>query len=228
MVEYSTDGKIAYCDGLQFVRDDKTGYYLSSYKIGTRRKRLHVYVWERFNGPVPSGYQVHHKEFDKSKNEISDLQLLTEFEHLSLHAHLQTQEHIHKFHEAGIAAAPAWHHSKAGHEWHKKHYAEFGTAMHKERDFVCENCGKQFKSAQTESRFCSNNCKSAWRRKAGLDNETRICAVCGAMFTTNKYSKQCTCSRKCGAIHHSKFYKDQKHTAHRHSRCIQYAGQAAS
>lgn len=49
-------------------------------------------------------------------------------------------------------------------------------------------------------KFCSNNCKSAYRRKSGVDNEERICKICGEIFITNKYSKAKVCSKKCSAI----------------------------
>ena len=219
MVEYSEDMEIAHFDGYRFIRDDSTGYYLSSCKIGSRRKRLHVYVWEKFNGPIPKGYQVHHREFDKSKNEPEDLQLLTEHKHLCLHAARQTEEHKSKFNKAGIKAAPAWHRSQSGHEWHKEHYEQMKDKLYAEHDFVCANCGKPFRSTNTESRFCSNACKSAWRRKSGVDNEIRTCTVCGKSFIVGKYSKQECCSRECSA----KLRWNKINQARREGGCLQHA-----
>ena len=53
--------KFQFFDGRKFTRDEKTGYYLCSTKdlIGSR-KRMHVYVWEYYNGLVPEGYHIHH------------------------------------------------------------------------------------------------------------------------------------------------------------------------
>jgi HNH endonuclease len=45
--------------------------------------------------------------------------------------------------------------------------------------------------------FCSNACKSAWRRASGLDDEKRICVRCGGTFTVNRYAKQDHCSYQC-------------------------------
>lgn len=59
-------------------------------------------------------------------------------------------------------------------------------------------CGKKFEgTANGVNRFCSNKCKSKFRRDSGIDDEYRICKVCGKKFKTNKYSKAKTCSRSC-------------------------------
>ena len=52
---------------------------------------------------------------------------------------------------------------------------------------VCTNCGKEFVGQPGKDRFCSNACKSAYRRKSGVDNVTRSCAFCGGPFIVNKY-----------------------------------------
>ena len=41
--------KYQYYNGLKFTRDEKTGYYLNA----TNRIRMHRYVWECINGPIP-------------------------------------------------------------------------------------------------------------------------------------------------------------------------------
>jgi hypothetical protein len=45
--------------------------------------------------------------------------------------------------------------------------------------------------------FCSNACKSAWRRASGIDDEKRTCAKCGGTFIVNRYAKQDFCSYTC-------------------------------
>lgn len=205
-VEYSDNGKIATIDGYRFVRDDMTGYYLSSRNIGGVRKRLHVYVWEKHNGAVPKGYHVHHVEFDKSKNEIGDLALLRESEHQRLHGNSFTEERKAALRknliENAIPKAVEWHKSPEGRAWHKEHGMECWKNR-KQIKYECTNCGNEFESLNTYSessnRFCCNNCKSAYRRKLGVDDEKRHCELCGDEFTTNKYSKRKRCS-KCRNI----------------------------
>ena len=64
--------KFQYFDRKRFTRDERTGYYLCSTQSpdGTR-KRMHVYVWEYYNGPVQDNYHVHHIDGDKSNNNIA-------------------------------------------------------------------------------------------------------------------------------------------------------------
>ena len=74
MVQYVDDGDLACFDGLSFRRDKRTGYFLNA----KTHKRLHVYVWEYYNGSeVPKGYHVHHKDFNKGNNEIENLVLMS-------------------------------------------------------------------------------------------------------------------------------------------------------
>lgn len=208
-------GKIQYFDNKRFIRDEKTGYYLcsSSDKTGVR-KRMHVYVWEFYNGSVPSKYHVHHKDGDKSNNCIENLELLSEYEHLSFHGKKRGKEHhqeiIQILDEHARPKANEWHGSESGREWHRKHYEKMKDKLHISRDFICEFCGKTFKSTQIKSRFCSNKCKSAWRRKAGLDNVTKICQDCGKEYVANKYSQTKYCP----------LCKNKKHTRNRKSRCL--------
>jgi uncharacterized CHY-type Zn-finger protein len=189
--------KFQYFNGLKFTRDEKTGYYLNS----TIRKRLHRYVWEYYNGEIPKGYQVHHKDHDKSNNNIENLELMTTRNHQTLHG----KEHVKERYEEmkknlidnAIPASKEWHKSEKGHKWHKQHYENMKDKLFVEKTFKCHECGKEFTSTKYEAKFCCNACKSRWRRKQGYDNETRICEYCGKEFTTNKYSKVRTCSRSC-------------------------------
>ena len=60
-------------NGVDFCRDDKTGYYLNS----GIHERLHRYVWEHEAGPIPPGFEVHHIDGDKANNSLDNLCLLT-------------------------------------------------------------------------------------------------------------------------------------------------------
>ncbi len=41
------------------------------------RKQMHVFVWESYNGPLPAGHGIHHKDLDRSNNKIENLECLT-------------------------------------------------------------------------------------------------------------------------------------------------------
>jgi hypothetical protein len=47
---------------------------------------LHNILWEKHNGSIPEGYQVHHKNGIKSDNRIENLELLSALEHKRLHS----------------------------------------------------------------------------------------------------------------------------------------------
>lgn len=182
-------------DGLIFIRDDKTGYYLNS----KTHKRLHRYVWEKHKGKIPKGYDIHHIDHDKSNNDISNLQMLTKSDHLKLHGKEQTDEQReNKRRNLAVNARPKaneWHGSEKGTEWHKEHYEAMKEKLHERKVFECLNCGNEFQA--TRKGFCCNSCKSAYRRKTGADNEIRICVYCGKEYVANKYSKITHCSRTC-------------------------------
>ena len=217
MTQYFDNGDLACFDGLSFRKDKRTGYYLNA----KTHKRLHVYIWEYYNGPVPKGYHVHHKDFDKNNNEIENLELLTASEHSSLHGQSWDEERLKKsakiLKEFAIPKATEWHKSEEGREWHKKHYEQMQDKLHRKTTFVCLNCGKEFEAEPNgQNRYCSNNCKSMYRRKSGVDDEVRTCVICGKAFKINKYAKGQTCGRKCAA----ELRRNKKHTDDRDGACI--------
>lgn len=201
-VIYSDNHRIAIFDGVKFRKDLKTGYYLSVRKtdIG-RRERLHRYVWRYYNGDIADGYHIHHKDENKDNNEIENLDCITSSEHERLHSREYAAKNYDKMiknlNENVRPKANEWHKSADGREWHKQHYSRMKDRLHETRDFVCVVCGKPFKSPNTKSKFCCNNCKSAYRRGLGVDNVKRVCVICGGEFIANKYSKTRTCSSGC-------------------------------
>lgn len=191
--------KYQYYNGLKFTRDEKTGYYLNA----TNRIRMHRYVWECINGPIPEGYEIHHIDHNKANNDISNLMLLTREEHKALHSAELTQDqrdwYRKNFAENARPAAAAWHRSEEGRAWHQEH-AKNTLGKIEEQSYVCEFCGNPFQSRIANSRFCSNACKSAWRRSSGVDDVSGICEVCGNQMTYNRFHPKRTCSRRCTNI----------------------------
>jgi hypothetical protein len=201
--------KIIELDGLRFVRDDKTGYYLSNKTLKGKRCRIHRYIWEKYNGEIPKGYHVHHKDLNKSNNDISNLELVLFKNHLSLHGRERVEKDVEwfdNFRELGIEAAKEWHKSKEGREWHKDHYEQCKDKFHKKEEYICLYCGNKFETQKGNNKFCANKCKSAYRRREGLDDEVRICANCNKKFYVNKYRPAKCCSKSCS----NEFRKNNK------------------
>ena len=207
MVEYSADGRTAAYCGYRFRKDPKTGYFLCTKKteIG-RRERLHCFAYRRAHNlaEIPAGFQVHHKDTNKDNNEPENLELLTASDHGHEHGELLTDEQRQarraNIIRSAVPAAKEWHKTQAGHAWHVEHGKET-MASREPQQYECDNCGKEYKTRRrygaAEKHFCCNSCKSAYRRKAGVDNVKRQCPVCGREFETNKYHAAETCSRGC-------------------------------
>lgn len=195
-VQYIEKTKYAYFNGHKFTKDDRTGYYLSS-SINGKRYRLHRYIWEYYNGEIPKGYHIHHKDHNKNNNELSNLELLTEKEHRKRHTEEMSDELKQRYKDnldnKARPKAIEWHKSKEGREWHKKQY-DVSLGMLKQKKFICEYCGKEYEALDKgKNRFCSNKCKSAFRRDSGIDDVERICIKCNKPFMTSKYGKTKYC-----------------------------------
>lgn len=192
-IQYFDNGDLACFDGLSFRLDKRTGYYLNA----KTHKRLHMYVWEYYNGKVPDGYHVHHLDFDKSHNGIENLVILSQKDHLSLHGNAWSEERKEKQREMliekAVPKASQWHKSEAGKEWHKQHYEKMKDRLHATQKFTCEFCGNEFESKKSGAKFCSNKCRAAARRKSGVDDIKKICERCGAEYVQNKYQKSHYC-----------------------------------
>lgn len=200
--------KYQYFNGLKFTRDDETGYYLNS----TIGKRIHRYVWEYNNGKIPKGYHIHHMDYDKSNNDISNLMLIEAKQHVAMHSVerglINYEAIIENLDNNARPKANEWHGSDEGHEWHKEQYRKYlGKWTENRVAKTCEQCGSEFKTIDNgKGKFCSNKCKAKWRRESGIDDETRTCQQCENDFTINKYSKAKYCSRSCS----KKAYWDNK------------------
>lgn len=165
--------------------------------------RLHEEIWKAANGPIPEGHHIHHIDHDPLNNDLSNLACLSKPEHHRHHGNdPASQQRLHsteqmKHLNAIREKASEWHSSPEGVEWHREH----GRKVMAERPLLagtCEQCGNAFTS-KLPLRFCSNKCKAAWRRASGVDNETRVCKLCGIEFTVNRYAIKNYCSRSCAS-----------------------------
>ena len=209
MIEYLEGGDLAIFEGRKYRRDKKTGYYLNSQRL----ERLHRAVWEAIHGSIPKGFAIHHADGDKGNNEPDNLVLIEHSAHATHHGKQRDaichDEIVRNLNENARPKAIEWHGSNAGRAWHSKHAVESALKMQPRR-YVCRHCGTEFeKKPLGTPQFCSNACKSAYRRVAGLDDEERTCEACGNQFTANKFKRTRTCSRGCADV----LRWNQKHQA---------------
>ena len=164
------------------------------------KNRLHRAVWEYYNGEIPSDCHIHHINHDRHNNQIENLSCVNATEHLRYHA--IEKGGIPKWAmPLGIEAAKEWHASKAGHEWHKQQFQKTKDRLFAEQIMTCDYCKSEYKAFPNSkgrvNTFCSNNCKSAWRRASGLDDIEKTCSYCSGKFIANKYQKTLYCSDDC-------------------------------
>lgn len=163
-------------------------------------KRLHRVVWEFYNGEIPFGYHIHHKDGNTSNNSIENLNCVSGSMHLRFESKRRIKENpewFKEFHKKGIEKAKEWHKSKEGIEWHKKQAKNTGFGKRTFGARECEICKGEFTAKKNSQMFCSNNCKSKHRRINKIDEIIRECVICENGFEINKYSRTKTCSSKC-------------------------------
>lgn len=188
--------------GRKFYKDQKSGYWISSnYTITEPRIRAHRWVWECIHGKIPKGYHIHHKDENKSNNNIENLELIEQARHLSIHA--SKPEHKKRSKELCDKIRPLtkkWHASEEGKKWHRLHAIRSNFGKGPLHNYNCLLCGKEYQSrltAKGRTKFCSNNCKTKWRKKSGIDNIEFACEKCKKICVKNKYSQKKFCSQKC-------------------------------
>lgn len=187
-------------------------YYLCGKYFQKNGVRLHRKVWEDHHGKVPKGYHVHHVNSNRADNNLSNLELLSGHDHLSLH---QSSEEAKEYQRMQIERirplASEWHGSAEGREWHSKHAKETWENIKPVR-LICTQCGKEYETVKkiNKNHFCSANCRSEYRRLSGVDDVEAVCEWCGKVFTKNKYSKKRFCCLSCAG----KYRRSNDHREH--------------
>lgn len=73
-----------YFDGHKINRSSSSGY--PTIFVNGKNVLLHRYVWEKHNGEIPSGFEIHHKNKNRLDWNIENLELLSVKEHHRNHA----------------------------------------------------------------------------------------------------------------------------------------------
>src|SRR3990167_1918899 len=149
-------------------RRELSHYYTPS---GAYRKRgvgrIHQEVWKFHLGSIPSGHSIHHRDGDTLNNDITNLECIPNHQHLSKHGQGRppNRDHLARIRPLTVA----WHQSEQGRAWHRAHAQSlnFGKVA---LERSCLQCQAPYTARNFVSTFCSNKCKSAWRRKSGVDN----------------------------------------------------------
>jgi hypothetical protein len=182
------------------IFNGRTYYQYEGRYFTSHTRKMHRDVWAFYNGEIPKGHHIHHIDGDVTNNDISNLQLMEASAHLRMEGikrHKENPAWSKQFHAKGIEMAKEWHKSPEGREWHKQHGIE-AYAKRTPVLMVCQRCHKEYETTKmSNSKFCSNNCKCAFRKASGIDDVKRNCVVCQTEFTCNKYHPQTKCKRGC-------------------------------
>jgi hypothetical protein len=150
-------------------------YYRCStqHYMKTGERYLHRAIWAFHNGDIKAGSHIHHKDGNHLNNDISNLECLSSadhfFEHREERSKRASSENQIALLEAIRPLAAKWHRTDDGKAWHKQH-AKNVFSNRQKVEVVCINCDDKyladsflFKAGKTK--YCSNRCKSAYRRK---------------------------------------------------------------
>lgn len=175
----------------------KVRYYVKT--TGKGYKTLHRDKWEFYNGPIPDGHHIHHKDGNYFNNDINNLECLSPKEHAG--------EHKEEFYDMRVkhmdnirVLASEWHGSEEGIEFHRWLGKKSWEGREPEYSCTCIVCGSGFKSFKPNSNYCDLPCRNKdYDRKYRVETK---CSNCGENFMQDKYrQKPLTCSRKCGAAY---------------------------
>ena len=73
-----------YYDGHLINFSSSSGY--PTICVSGKNVLLHRYVWEKYYGTIPTGFEIHHKDKNRKNYSISNLELIDVIEHHSQHA----------------------------------------------------------------------------------------------------------------------------------------------
>jgi hypothetical protein len=203
-IERTERREVVMFNGIRYRRYPQAATWAQAAYFSPRRPgmgRLHQEVWRFHNGPIPDGYEIHHVD-DVGDNRIGNLRCVTRGEHKRLDIEKRgglTERqwaHLRKIQILAAQRPRSDEEKELMRQRAKKLWEDPPTASYK-----CDQCDKEFEAVVLggENRFCSNKCKSAWRRDAGLDDEQRSCEWCGKTFTVNRYYKTKSCTKSCAA-----------------------------
>lgn len=153
-------GEVIVWNGIKWYRNDGRKYFRRMYYH--KAEYLHIEIYKIYNGEIPKGYQVHHKDGDANNNDPSNLVALSPEQHKIEHRKMGSYKN-NRPSEAAYEAAKAWHRSEEGRKWHKEHATKYFDITN-----TCPICGKEFKCGNAGYRYricCGRSCATKYRNK---------------------------------------------------------------
>lgn len=181
---------------------------------------LHRAVWEKANGPIPKGYDVHHRDHNIYNNALDNLELIQQDEHKKLHlreAHNVSPDELKR--RAAKAKASTWEKHicrQCGKEFYR--HSTYGwfcssACYDRYRTKTCACCGKKFIYKHKEQQCCSVECKHKYFGKEQTIQQP--CAWCGkpaeGSYLSVRMGNPTFCSTECRRQHRNKVNRESYH-----------------
>src|SRR5438132_9643820 len=111
-------------------------------------RQLHQEIWMSVNGPIPEGYEIHHRDRNTLNNDPDNLACWECRAHHRWHWERFPEQHRADMRAAqpkAILRAVEWHQSAEGLAWHKQHAAQRWLGKkYPEVEHACSHCGTTF------------------------------------------------------------------------------------
>lgn len=150
-------------DGVNY-HSDKYGHYIYTSK-------LHKAVYQYYLGEIPEGLVVHHKDWDKDNNDVSNLVLLTPSEHSIIHKQAPPANSPNLLHRKCVVCDNAFVTANSRRKVCSHSCAMKLNHAHKRKNAenkmrICKKCGKIFPALESKNGcFCSYACSSYYNRQ---------------------------------------------------------------
>lgn len=192
-------------DGHTWIKNKKTGYYYTCFKGKgiSKNKGLHQYVWEKYNGGIKEGCEIHHKDHNKNNNEIHNLECVERNKHRRQHQ-LEKVGYKGVFEGNCIFCGEKLSSTK---QWGvfcttkcKQAYARKQQRYKETR--ICELCGKEYKTDKYKATKVCQKCgaKRGYNTLLVTKGIESICPYCHGKFIGVHGAKHCQ-KRECKNAH---------------------------
>ena len=153
---------------------------------------IYRFIWIYFNGDIPEGYDVHHRDFNHDNNDISNLELLTKDEHKKIHG--WTEKKLSSKNKICACCGIKFEASNGNRIYCSSKCRRRARRIRQSETKVCIVCGKEFLvDKHDDAKCCSNKCSRELLKK----REEKICPVCGKNFSAAVSRNRKYCSHAC-------------------------------
>lgn len=127
---------------------------------------LHRHVWEFYNGEIPKGFHIHHKDMDITNNSIENLDCLSPKNHCKAHSILAKMDPAKDIYET----RRNWHKSICG----ALHHKEIWKNRHRIKT-NCHQCNNEIERYKCGiGRYICTVCRRANQLKLALNRQKKI------------------------------------------------------